>query len=148
MMKTWQRNLIDLIFFIISTDTRIHAVQVFHIFFKLIYKFIKSGKSTILNSLWYIWFNYFISKLRKYNIWSFFTCFSYKWQLYVFMQKNTKKIRVPKFLEYLIKLKIKIIKNGYISWSLSKQFSKLNDAQGLHLAWGLNRPIWTIWQTK
>jgi len=144
-MKTWQGNLIALIF-IISIDTRIHAIQVFHIFFKLIYKFIKSGKSKIINSLWSIGFDYFSSKLRKYNIWSFFTCFSYTWQLYAFILKNTKKNKgaeIPR-----IKFKIKIIKNGYTSWSLSKQFSKLNDAQGLHLAWGLNRPIWTIWQTK
>jgi hypothetical protein len=45
---------------------------------------------------------------------------------------------VPKFLESLIKFRIKIIKYGYTSWSLSKQFSNLDDAQGLHLAWGLN----------
>jgi hypothetical protein len=38
--------------FIISIDTRIHAIQVFHILFKLskIF-FIKSGKSKIINSL-------------------------------------------------------------------------------------------------
>jgi hypothetical protein len=69
-MKTLQRNVIALIF-IFSIDTRIHAIQVFHIFFKLIYKFIKRGKSNIINSLWSIGFDYFISKLRKYNIWSF-----------------------------------------------------------------------------
>ena len=61
---------------------------------------------------------------------------------------NTKQLRMPKFLESLIKFKIKIIKNGYTSWSLFKQFSKLNAAQGLHMAWDLNRPIWTIWKTK
>ena len=44
---------------------------------------------------------------------------------------NTKQLRMPKFLESLIKLKIKIIKNGYTSSSLFKQFSKLNAAQGL-----------------
>ena len=32
------------------------------------------------------------------------------------------------FLESLIRFKIKIIKNGYTSWSLSKEFSKLNAA--------------------
>ena len=35
---------------------------------------------------------------------------------YMFSFKRIlKKVRVPKFLESLIKLKIKIIKNGYIS---------------------------------
>ena len=55
--------------FIISTDTRIHAIQVFHIFFKL--------------------------------------------------------IRVPKFLESLIKLKIKIIKNGNSSLIIGIQNQQL-----------------------
>ena len=31
---------------------------------------------------------------------------------------------------------------------LFKQFSKLNAAQSLHMAWDLNCLIWTIWKTK
>ena len=146
MMKTWQRNLIALIF-IISIDTRIHAIQVFHVFQINLQIYKKWEKQNYKFSLIYmIWLLYFKTTKRSYLKLFYVLVIN---DNYMFSFKRIqKKIRVPKFLESLIKLKIKIIKNGYTSWSLSKQFSKLNDAQGLHLAWGLNHPIWTIWQTK